>query len=239
MSRASLKVTPGADLQALLRELAALGPKLMFELGPKLVSMSARTTRDFVEAAGELITNTLPKVEIPSLPGRCCEIPETECPPRCVCDIRWKACPGGAVQATIQVTNTGSAARNFTFTATPFSGPGNPATAVQVAPPDASLVPGASVTVTAALTVTAAFQPGGHYTAEIRVNGAYEQCVRITLDIETPAAKDCACEHCEVRAGDPPVRIRAHQWYEHFQCTEPCAGPRRNPPDGIHRSEHL
>jgi hypothetical protein len=239
MNRVSLKIAPGADLQALLQELAKLGPTLMFELGPKLVSMSAKTTRDFVEAAGELITATLPKIEIPRLPKHCCEIPETECPPRCVCDIRWRACPGGTVQATIQVTNTGSTTRNFTFIATPFSGPGNPATPVQVSPSSASLAPNASVNVAAVLTVTADFQPGGHYAAELRIYGVYEQCVSVTLDVEPATAKDCASQHCEVRAGDLPVRIRAHQWYDHFRCTEPCVELLRQPPDADHRSGHL
>ena len=43
MNRVSLKVSPGSDVQALLQELAKLGPTLMFDLGPKLVSMSVKT----------------------------------------------------------------------------------------------------------------------------------------------------------------------------------------------------
>jgi hypothetical protein len=238
MNRVSLKVTPGTDLQSLLQELATLGPKLMFDLGPKLVSMTAKTTRDFLASAGELITATLPKIEIPAFPKHCCEIPETECPSCCVCEICWKACPRGTAEANIKVINTGTATRNFTFSATPFSGPGNPATTFHVSPASASLAPNASVNVTAAFTVTSEFQPGGRYEAELRVFGAYEQCVRITLDIE-PAAKDCAVEHCEVKAGDLPVRIRAHQWYEHFQCTEPCAELLRHSPNEVRRSGHL
>jgi hypothetical protein len=230
MNRMSLKVAPGTDLQALLQELAKLGPILIFDLGPKLMSMSVKATRDFVEAAGELVTATLPKIEIPRGPKPCCEIPETECPPRCVCDIRWKSCPGVTLQAHIKVTNTGSATRNFTFIPTPLSGPGNPKTTIQVVPQSASLAPSDSVDVTAVLTVTNDFQPGGQYTAEIQIYGAYEQCVRITLDIEPPTAKDCVPQHCEVRAGDLPVRIRAHQWYDHFQCTEPCVELLRHPP---------
>ena len=74
MNRASLKVAPGGDLQAFVRELSGLGPKLMFELGPKLMSMSTEATRDFVKAASELITATLPTIEIPKLPRHCCEI---------------------------------------------------------------------------------------------------------------------------------------------------------------------
>jgi hypothetical protein len=235
MNRSSVKIAPGADLQALIQELAKLGPTLILDLGPKLISISAKATRDFVEAAGELITATLPKIEIPS-PKHCCEIPETECPPRCVCDIRWKACPGGTVQAHIKVINTGSMTRNFTFIATPPSGPGNPKATIQVSPSSASLAPNATVDVAAVLTVTNEFQPGRQYTAELQIYGAYEQCVCITLDVEQPTSKDCAPEHCEVRAGDLPVRIRAHHWYDHFQCTEPCVELLRQPPGAAHRT---
>jgi hypothetical protein len=236
MNRSSVKIAPRADLQALIQELAKLGPTLILDLGPKLISISAQATRDFVEAAGELITAALPKIEISGLPKHCCEIPETECPPRCVCDIRWKSCPGGIVRAQIRVVNTGSMTRNFTFTATPFSGPGNPNAAIQVSPSSASLAPNAAIDVAAALTVTNEFQDGRQYTAEVQIYGVYEQCVRITLDIEPPTARDCAPEHCEVRAGDLPVRIRAHQWYDHFQCTEPCVELLRQPPGAVHQS---
>lgn len=211
------KTAPQTDLRALLQGLT--------ELGPKLLLMSLNTTREFMEAAGELITGTLPllKIEMGKVQKCCCEIPETECPPRCVCDIRWKACPGGTAQATIRVTNTGSVARTFTFVATPFSGPGNPKATVLLSPASATLNPGASAHISASFTVPPDFHNGRRYETEILIYGAYEQCVRITLDIEPPTAKDCcACECCEVRAGDPPVRIRAHHWYDHFQCTEPC-----------------
>jgi hypothetical protein len=200
--------------------------------------LSAKTTRDFMEAVGELMTATLPKIETPRLSKCCCEIPETECPPRCVCDICWKACPGGVVQADIRVTNTGSATREFTFDFTPFSGPGNPAAKVHVSPSSASLAPHASANVAVAFTVPNDFQHGRRYTAELRVYGVYEQCVRMTLDVEPPTGKDCcAAEHCEVRADDLPTRIRAHHWYDHFQCTEPCVEVRPCPPDEPHRTE--
>jgi len=239
MNRVSLKVSPGSDVQALLQELAKLGPTLMFDLGPKLVSMSVKTARDFLEGAGELITAALPKIELPGPSKPCCQIPETECPPRCVCDVHWKSCPGGTVQAHVKVINIGSATRNFTFIATPFSGPGNPKATIQISPASESLAPHASVDVIASFTVTSDFQPGGQYNAELQIYGAYEQCVRIKLDVEPATGKDCTPEHCEVKAGDLPVRIRAHQWYDHFQCTEPCVELLRQPPDTAHRNMDL
>jgi len=233
---ASLKISPGSDVLALLQELAQLGPKLMLDLGPKLITMSVDSTRNFLEAATGLVAATLPKVEISRFQEPCCEIPQTECPPRCVCEIQWKICQGGTVQANIQVTNTGSQPRHFTFSATPFSGPGNPQTKIQLSTQSANLGRNESVNVGAALTVTSDFQSGGQYVAEIRIAGAYEQCVRITLDVASASAiVDCTPKHCEVKAGDLPVRIRAHHWYDHFQCTEPCTELLPRTPDADHR----
>ncbi len=60
----------------------------------------------------------------------------------------------------------------------------------------------------------------GTYRTEITVTGAYEQCVNVTLDVR--AQQRCACH---VVQGDIPTRIRAHRWYDHFQCVEPCFEP--------------
>jgi hypothetical protein len=223
MSRASLKIAPGGDVLALVQELAQLGPRLMLDLAPKLLTLSADSARSFLEAASGLATATLPKVELARFPEPCCEIPETPCPPRCVCEIHWRVCPGSTVHADIQVTNTGSQPRHFTFSAGPFSGPGNPPAKIQLSTQSAHLGRHDSVTVGASLTVTADFQAGAQYVAEVRIVGAYEQCVRIVLDVASAGAiVDCGPRRCEVSAGDLPVRIRAHRWYDHFQCTEPC-----------------
>ncbi|HEY2815758.1 MAG TPA: hypothetical protein VGK44_01350 [Casimicrobiaceae bacterium] len=231
MNRGSLKIAPGADLGALLVALAQLGPKLMFELAPKLMSLSTATTRNFVDTATELVTSTLPKIEIPNLQEGCCEIPETQCPPRCVCDIHWIACQGGSVQASIRVVNTGTATRTFAFSATPLSGPGNPAAKIQVTPSSAVLAPNAFVEVAVSLAITPDLK-AGQYLAEVLILGAYEQCVRVTLDVECGSAVvDCRPRCCEVKAGDLPVRIRAHHWYDHFQCTEPCTELLQRSPD--------
>ena len=236
MSRASLKISPGGDVLVLLQELTQLGPKLMLDLGPKLLSLSVDSTRSFLEAATGLVTATLPKVEISRLQEPCCEIPETECPPRCVCEIHWKVCPGSTVHAEILVTNTGSQARQFAFSAAPFHGPGNPQTKMQLSPASAQLGRHDSVNVGVDLTVSSEFQSGAQYVAEVRIVGAYEQCVRITLDVSSASSTvDCSPRHCEVNAGDLPVRVRAHRWYDHFQCTEPCTELLPGRSDADHR----
>jgi hypothetical protein len=64
----------------------------------------------------------------------------------------------------------------------------------------------------------------GDYVAEVFITGSYEQCVELRLGVvpsqKCPPGKP-RC-FCDVVQGDPPVRIRAHRWYDHFQCTEPC-----------------
>jgi len=223
MNQRDTRTTPGADLQALMSDFATFAPKLIFDLGPRLMLMSAKTTMDFFEAARTVIAATIPTPDISRRSRHdCCQIPETECPPRCVCDIGWKGCPNSTVQAMIRVTNTGSSTRNFDFEVTPFSGPGNPKGTVEISPATALLAPHDSVNVAAAFTIPPDFQHAGRYAAEFRIHGAYEQCVRMTLQVEPSTAKCCEPEHCEVHAGDLPIRIRAHRWYHHFQCSEPC-----------------
>ena len=186
------------------------------EFGPKLVLLSVESGLKAVKEASNLLTHSLclPKICLP------CDIPETECPPYCVCDIEWHACRGQQLKATIQVRNTARVARPFTFTATPFQGPGNPNMAVDLAPPNTVLQPNQTVVVNVTFTVTPEFQAGQYYYGEVVITGAYAQCVRLLMHVrpeETP--------HCVVDQGEIPTRIRAHRWYHHFQCEEPCAEP--------------
>lgn len=147
----------------------------------------------------------------------CCEIPETHCPPRCVCEIHWEAGPGEPLKATIRVTNTANKPRIFQFEATSFQGPGNPQVQMTVSPANANLAAGQSTVVTVTFTPNQVFQPGQTYHGEVLIKGAYEQCVCF----EFTALREGHVE-CEVEQGDPPLRIRKHDWYDHFQCVEPC-----------------
>lgn len=188
-------------------------------LGPQLMAASLEEAGRFVRLTSHLISD-LPAFKRSSC---CCEIPETHCPPRCVCEIHWEASPGEHLKSTIRVTNASAThARNFQFNATSFQGPGNPSVPLAVAPPNATLQPGQSTFITAQFTPTAAFQPGETYHAEVLIQGAYEQCVCFQF---TPIREGHA--ECEVAQGDPPTRLRAHQWYDHFQCSEPCFPARK------------
>lgn len=213
MSRITVKPTLQNQISQTLDDFA--------KMGEQFLSFSTKQSRLVMTEAMKLLETAIPASSIKLFP-KSCEIPERDCPPRCVCDISWTATNGEKIQSTIQVTNTGSQKRNFTFAATPFYGPGNPTAKIQVSPNQASLSPGQSATVTLNHTVTPQFIAGSQYKAEILITGAYEQCVRITLDVE-PEQRG----HCEVHQGDPPTRIRAHHWYDHFQCEKPCFPTKR------------
>jgi hypothetical protein len=186
------------------------------DFGEKLIHMSSRQARLVLSHTMNLLESTMPMGRS-KLFNRSCEIPETDCPPRCVCEFFWHACRGEKGQFTVRVTNTGEQTRTFTFTANPFTGPGNPETTITVTPDEATLNPGESEVLTLNHTVTDEFIPNCRYIAEVLIVGAYEQCVRIILDVEP-----IETGHCEVKQGEKPKRLRAHRWYHHFQCEEPC-----------------
>jgi hypothetical protein len=149
----------------------------------------------------------------------CCTIPETECPPRCVGPIDLGAMTGQTVTAVVTVVNRAAAARTFAFGSTPYQY-GTSSASFTFAPATLALAPGTSGSTVASLTIPTDFVQGT-YDAEILVNASpgYEQCVRVRLEV---GCKDARSAHAEVVQLDAPFRIRAHQWYDHFQCYEPC-----------------
>jgi hypothetical protein len=199
-----------------------------------MVTLGADAITDFVQQMASVLAPAIsgmkaPKLQLfPRAKDACCEIPEVDCPPRCVCEITWDASAGEELNCTIRVRNASQSARTFTIEATQFAGPGNP-TDITVSPTKLDLKPGASGVVSVSYTVPEA-QPQGDYYAEIVITGSYEQCVEILLHVLPkqlcpPGQPHC---FCEVVQGEPPVRIRAHHWYDHFQCTEPCFTPPRD-----------
>ncbi len=198
----------------------ALSAVDLAQLGTKFVTLSLDSASELVKQGSAFWLSALSALDL-KRPAGCCDIPETECPPRCVCKIEWEAARGEKLTAVIQVTNSGTQARKFTFSAKPFSSAGGDLAAPTVTPGSVLLKPGQSVNVTAELTVTQAFQPGTLYSSEVLILGTYEQCACITLTVKP----ESVC-HCSIEQGDPPLRLRAHQWYDHFQCAEPCGSVR-------------
>ena len=208
MSHVSVKPasTPAPSLQEL------------FAFGSKLLAMSIDNARTIMQQAASLLPS-MPDVRALGPKGMC-EIPETECPPRCVCEVTWEASPGETPGLTVRVVNASKAARMFKLHATPFTGVGGSPGTITLTPDSLSLPAGHAGVVQAAFTVPNV--QAGDYEAEILVQGAYEQCVRVRLKVR--CEKTCGEERCicDVVQGDLPVRIRAHHWYDHFQCTEAC-----------------
>lgn len=216
MSHVSVK--PASTQQPSLEDLVAFGFKLL--------AMSIDNARTIMQQAPSLLP---PMPDLRSLrPKEMCEIPETECPPRCVCEVTWEASPGETPGLTVRVTNASKSARTFHLHATPFTGAGGSPGTITLAPSSLSLPAGHADVASATFPVPNV--PEGEYEAEILVQGAYEQCVRVRLRVK--CEKTCGQERCtcDVVQGDPPVRIRAHHWYDHFQCIEPCL-ELRLPPD--------
>ena len=188
------------------------------DIGGKLLSLQMDSSLKFMRAVLDILTPAMSNVKMPCL-SAVCDIPETECPPRCVCTINWDACRGERRQHAIRVTNTAKDDLAFVLKATPFSGLAGGSDLIALQPAQLTLKPGESGLSIASITVPED-APAGDYRAEILVQGKYEQCVRVNLTIGD--SKHCVCE---VAQGDIPVRIRAHHWYDHFQCVEPCFEP--------------
>jgi len=218
MSRVTMKHPAGSS---------AAGADLL-TAGPRLLALSMESARDFVSRAAA----TMPAM--PSVAalrsqamgavgaGDCgCEIPERDCPPRCVCELHWEGSPGETFRASIRVRNTAAVSRPFAIAAHPLSGATTGA--LSIAPASVTLAPGASQVVSVLYQVPAG-TPAGDATTEITVTGAYEQCVKVRLSIQPEATITC-----EVAQGDPPTRVRTMHWYRHWQCEEPCEPPKQRP----------
>lgn len=187
-------------------------------LGPRLMAATLEQASTAVRLGSKMLDDAMPAALVSRRSGGCCNIPEQDCPPRCVCEITWDATAGEAVKAVIHFRNSSAQqTRVFQFQATPFTGAGNPNVAPNVSPASATLGPGQSAAIVVDLKPTGAFQNDQTYHAEVVIRGAYEQCVCLAY---TPRRQ--THPECHVQQGDPPVRIRAHHWYDHFQCVEPC-----------------
>lgn len=153
--------------------------------------------------------------------ARCCDIPETACPPRCVCELSWDVSQGDVAQGTLDICNSGKQAISFQLDASDFtSDQGDSGIEPALSPSSFSLAPGATKKVSVSVQVGNGFEANEQYESEIKIRGRYEQCVRLNLYVrrrQTP--------HCKVEHGEIPRRIVAHHWYDHFQCEELCFEP--------------
>lgn len=150
-----------------------------------------------------------------------CEIPETECPPYCVCEMEWDACEGETVTGSIDITNTGRQTVNFSISADAFrSVNDNSGIVPQFTPSSFALAPNETKIIGVAIKAEVGFDPSATYMTQAKVRGRYEQCLLLKLRIRRKSIPCCSVEHGEI-----PKRIVAHNWYDHFQCEELCFQP--------------
>jgi hypothetical protein len=172
--------------------------------------------------AAEVIRKTLDGDFVDSCPSchyhhakdkPCCDIPETPCPSPYVCHIHWTGCPGDKLHYQIQITNTAKIKRLFTLTPVPFSCTED---VIDLSVNKQVLLPDQPLKTIASFTIPKTFG-GGHYQTRIKVAGAYEQYILVYLTVHPN--QDCCCD---IEQGEIPTHIKAHHWYHHFQCEEPC-----------------
>lgn len=152
-----------------------------------------------------------------------CEIPETECPPYCVCELEWEARGGDTVKGSIDIRNTGEQGSTFNLSADEFRAATDLSTVKpSLAPASFTLQPGDTQRVEVAVQVEESMDPDQTYRTEVKIAGRYEQCVRLVVHVRRKLHPYCKVEHGEI-----PKRIVAHHWYDHFQCEELCFEPVR------------
>ena len=87
-------------------------------------------------------------------------------------------------------------------------------------PANFDLAPGAHQAVKVSVTPDKSFEAGRVYGSAVTIAGRYEECVQLRVRVH-PSREPC----CPVEHGEIPRHIRAHQWFDHFQCEELCFEP--------------
>jgi hypothetical protein len=131
--------------------------------------------------------------------------------------IDWKILRGMAPTASLSVSNTGKEARVFSFMPSALAGPQSGGSCLVVTPDALQLDEGEVGVVQVQLDNTFLLSAGQRYRGEILVRGFYDQRLLVTCTVEPDASA-----YLEVKQGEAPTRVRAHRWYDHFQCTESC-----------------
>lgn len=196
-----------------------------YRFSNEVMSNSIRLSQPLMDVYVKGLSNGLSTIT--NMASNTCKIPETECPPYCVCTMDWDTCEGNTVTGTIDIENTGKQATNFVMVADNLRSSADDSNVKpQLSPGTFTLEPGTKQTVVVNINVGNKFNPGDLYESEVKVRGRYEQCVRLRLTVQ-PNLKP----HCDVNHGEIPRRIVAHHWYDHFQCEELCFEPIRRQVD--------
>ena len=150
-----------------------------------------------------------------------CEIPETSCPPRCDCTLEWETCEGKPVAGNIDVHNTGRTTAKFHLEGRAFRSSCSTTDVMpQLSPASFELAPGAHQAVKVSVTPDATFESERDYESTVTLTGRYVESIHLRVRVHAPDTPCCAIEHGEI-----PRRIRAHNWFDHFQCEQLCFEP--------------
>ena len=95
--------------QAYVRDLtgskAEQGIDAMLDELPGMLSSATSAYLKLIRRAGRAVGELLP-ADVLAGANECCTVPTQDCPPHCVAEICWEACPGETQRATITVKNT-------------------------------------------------------------------------------------------------------------------------------------
>jgi hypothetical protein len=132
--------------------------------------------------------------------------------------IDWKLQRGVTPEAAITIHNTGASMCTLTFEASPLVGVAAPGAALSLLPDSMQLPAGHTGVLRLRLLHSEALAPGHGYQGSVSIHGFYRQRVDVHAFVQPDAF-----DHAEIEQGEPPTRLRAHHWHDHFQCTERCA----------------
>lgn len=137
-------------------------------------------------------------------------------------DIKWEIDRGVTPEAAITVRNTTGSTQVLTIEPSALvgangAGQNGAGATLAVVPDSLELNAGQSEVVRVQLKNSSALSPCQEFCAELLIRGVLGQ----RLEVICYVGRD-ATSHCEVEQGESPTRRRAHHWYDHFQCTEPC-----------------
>ena len=131
--------------------------------------------------------------------------------------LNWSIQRGMEAEAQLVLRNLGEGGHTFHIESTPWVGIDADAAALELSTDALHLSGGERGVVQLRLKNSQSFRPCQTYHCEIVVRGYQEQRVQLSCKVERdPSA------HLEIEQGEAPQRVRAHHWYDHFQCTEPC-----------------
>ena len=124
---------------------------------------------------------------------------------------------GMTPEASVRVDNHGKSTQVFTITPSSLVGATQEGASLAVTPDALQLAAGQRGVVRLQLRGSLGLTAGQKVRGELTIQGFLADRV----DVHAEVAAD-ASDYVEVAQGEPPTFVRAHHWYHHFQCTEPC-----------------